>query len=293
MKKQTNNGQFYILAAAILWGTTGTAQAFAPEGASPLAVGAVRLFVGGVALLGIGLASGSFQRGQRWLRWSTLLAAASMAAYQPAFFAAVARTGVAVGTMVTIGSAPIIAGVLGLIFNGERPSRRWLLATTLAIVGCGFLVLSNGNLAIDWGGFGLALAAGTAYAVYTLASKELVVQYPPNAVTAVVFSLAALFLAPLLFFVDLSWLAQPRGVAVALHLGLAATALAYALYVRGLRKVKVETAVTLALGEPLTASLLGLFLLGEQLTSWGFIGIGLLFAGLALLTFKKSSSHSQ
>ncbi len=116
-----------------------------------------------------------------------------------------------------------------------------------------------------------------AYAVSVMASKELVIQYAPDAVTAVVFSLAALFLTLLLFFVDFSWLTQPSGIGVALHLGLAATALAYALYVRGLRGVKVETAVTIALGEPLTASLLGLFLLGEQLTGLGFIGIRLLF----------------
>jgi len=288
MKQQQNSGQFYILAATLLWGTTGTAQAFAPEGASSLAVGAVRLLLGGVALLGIGVVRGSFQREQRWLQWPTLVAAASMAAYQPAFFAGVARTGVAVGTMVTIGSAPVFAGILGWVFSGKRPSRRWLLATTLAIVGCGFLVLSKGRLAVDWVGFGLSLGAGVAYAVSALASKELLIQYAPDAVTAVIFGLAALLLSPLLFFVDLSWLTQPNGIGVALHLGLMATALAYILYMRGLVTVGVETAVTLALGEPLTATLLGLFLLGEQLTGLSLVGVGLLFAGLSLITFNKT-----
>ncbi len=42
--------------------------------------------------------------------------------------------------------------------------------------------------------------------------------------------------------------------------------------------------MTLALGEPLTASLLGIFLLSEHLTLFGFIGIGFLFSGLTLLT---------
>ncbi|HFQ93738.1 MAG TPA: hypothetical protein ENK32_06995, partial [Anaerolineae bacterium] len=44
------SGQWFVLAAAVLWGTTGTAQAFAPAGAHPLSVGAMRLLVGGVAL---------------------------------------------------------------------------------------------------------------------------------------------------------------------------------------------------------------------------------------------------
>ena len=267
-----------------MWGTTGTAQAFAPESASSLAIGAVRLAVGGGALLLFALLRGSFQRGQSWPVAATLLGGASIAAYQPTFFAGVAQTGVAVGTMVAIGSAPIIAGLIGVLVFQERPSRNWLLATGLAIIGCSLLVTAGGQVTVNPIGVLLALGAGASYAVYTYASKVLVAKMPADAVTAVVFTLGAIFLAPLLFTLDLIWLTSTRGLLIALHLGIMATAVAYALYVRGLKKVKAETAVTLALGEPLTASLLGIFLLGEQLTLFGFIGIGFLFSGLALLT---------
>ena len=91
-----------------------------------------------------------------------------------------------------------------------------------------------------------------------------------------------LILLPPLFSVDLHWLAQPRGLAVALHLGLVATALSYFLFARGLG-VPVATAVTLSLAEPLTAGLLGILVLGKRLTVPAFIGIGLLFTGLAIL----------
>lgn len=40
-----------VTLGAMLWGTTGTAQSFAPDGAHPIAIGAVRLAVGGAALL--------------------------------------------------------------------------------------------------------------------------------------------------------------------------------------------------------------------------------------------------
>jgi len=43
-------GAGLVLMAAMLWGTTGTAQAFAPEGAQPEVVGTLRLLIGGVAL---------------------------------------------------------------------------------------------------------------------------------------------------------------------------------------------------------------------------------------------------
>lgn len=44
-----------VLAAAVLFGTTGTAQALGPESTTPLGVGAARLIVGGTALAAVGL----------------------------------------------------------------------------------------------------------------------------------------------------------------------------------------------------------------------------------------------
>jgi len=83
---------------------------------------------------------------------------------------------------------------------------------------------------------------------------------------------------------DMAWLASPRSAAVILHLGLVTAALAYWLFVRGLKRVPVATAVTLTLAEPLTAGLLGLLVLGEPLNSLSFVGIALIFSGLAVLS---------
>ena len=286
---QTNNikkkhGAWLVLAAAVLWGTTGTAQALAPAGAHPLSIGAVRLAIGGFALLIVALMRGSFQRGRAWPVKATFLAAACMAGYQPLFFAGVARTGVAAGTMVTIGSSPVLAGGLAWLLLGEKPGRRWLAATVLAVIGCGLLAAESGEVSVDLSGILFSLGAGVCYASYALVSKGLLEKQTPDAVMAVVFTLGALFLAPVLLGADMRWLAQPGGLAAALHLGLVATAAAYALFGRGLQLTPVATAVSLSLAEPLTAALLGLLLLGERLTAPAWLGIGLLFAGLALLS---------
>src|SRR5437868_3755997 len=45
-----NAGQWSVLGAAVLWGTTGTAATLAPRGSSSLAVGAAAMGIGGVAL---------------------------------------------------------------------------------------------------------------------------------------------------------------------------------------------------------------------------------------------------
>jgi DME family drug/metabolite transporter len=224
-----------------------------------------------------------------------------MAAYQVFFFAAVAATGVAVGTVVAIGSAPILTGGLGLVVRGERPGWRWAVATALAVVGCGLLVGAGGSAALTTGGSTalttsgaekdplgvlLALGAGAAYATYTVASKGLLEEQPPDAAMAVVFCLSALLLLPLLFTGSLEWALEPRGILVILHLGLIATAVSYVLFARGLKATPVATAVTLSLVEPVTAALLGVVVLGERITWPIGLGIGLVFSGLALLSVR-------
>ena len=280
-----NRGTWLILAAAACWGTTGTAQAFAPASATPLAIGAIRLAIGGTALLLLALSRRRLHR-QGWRPWPTAVAIGGIALYQVCFFSAVRATGVAAGTVVAIGSAPILAGLIGLIFLGERPAPRWMVATAFAVVGCTLLVTGGGEMTVNPLGVLLALGAGGSYAAYTAASKELLRTQHPDAVSAVAFFGGALLLAPLLLFVDLNWLATPRGLAVALELGLVATALAYVLYLRGLTLVPAATAVTLALMEPLVAATLGIVVLGERLTPVALVGVGLLLAGLAILTVR-------
>ena len=122
---------FLVLLAAILWGTTGTTQALAPETAHPVAIGATRLAVGGLFLLLIVLVIGKFNF-KGWSIKTTLMASLCMALYQPLFFSAVSITGVAVGTVVAIGSAPIFSGLTEWIYLKIRPSKIWWYSTFLS-----------------------------------------------------------------------------------------------------------------------------------------------------------------
>lgn len=283
------HGGWMVLAAAVLWGTTGTAQAFAPTGASPLAVGAVRLTVGTLALGVIAAKHGHLRALREWRDWPvaiTILAAAAVAAYQLLFFAGVARTGVAIGTIVGIGSTPVAAGLFTFLAYRQLPGRRWLLATILALLGCALLILQGQNVQVDPLGILLAMGAGAAYALYTLLSKALLALQPRGAVLFVTFSVGSLFLLPVLLFSDLTWLREPLGVIVALHLGIVTVGIAYQLFALGLTTVSVASAATLTLAEPLTAALLGVFVLGETLAGPALLGIALLLSGLLLLVLR-------
>ena len=292
MTKSNSPGILLILLAAVLWGTTGTSQALAPSGAHPLTIGALRLAVGGGALLLLALARGQITRSCFRNPGISLLAALLVASYQLAFFKAVATTGVAVGTMVAIGSGPLFAGLFSLLFHAERPDRRWLIATTLAVAGLLVLFIpAPGSVTqVKTTGVLLALAAGASYAGYTLAIKRLLPGNSSDAVIAVVFTLGGLLLVPFLFSSNLGWAVTPGGLLVILHLGLVATALAYLIFARGLRSVPAVHAVTLSLAEPLTAAALGILILREGLTLTAAIGMGLVLAGLVVLGTSRSKS---
>lgn len=281
------SGHWFVLGAAVLWGTTGTAQAFAPAGFDPLVIGTLRLLIGGLALLLLALFRRELGKMRNLKLLPLLLAAFFTAGYQLCFFAGVAKTGVAIGTVVGIGSGPISGGLLGWIFRGEKLGRRWAIATLLAIGGCALLSLAGGEVSVDLLGIALAIGAGIFYAAFTLVLKGLLQDNSSIAVTAVVFCVGALLLSPILLRTDIAWLLQPRSLAVALHLGVAATALSYLLFAQGLKTVQVSTAVTLSLAEPMTAATLGILVLGEQLNLQAFGGILLIFLGLAALVLKR------
>jgi len=276
-----------IIVAAMLWGTTGTAQAFAPPEAQAMVVGALRLLIGGGALLGWALATRTFHGVLYWPVGPLAAAGASMAVYQVCFFTAMLRTGVAAGTLVAIGSAPVFAGALAYAFRGERPGMRWAVATGLAVSGCALLLTVDESVRIDPAGVLLALGAGAAYANYAVISKGVLDSLSPDGAMAIVFCIGAAMLAPLLLFHDLQWLATARGAGAALHLGLIATALSYVLYARGLKGTAVAHAVTLTLAEPLTAGLLGLLVLGERLSTQSASGMVLILAGLVVVSVRR------
>ncbi|NJD58048.1 MAG: EamA family transporter [Anaerolineales bacterium] len=288
-----NQGYWLVLVAACLWGTNGTAQALAPEGAQPIIIGTLRIILGGLTLLAFAAWRKTLRDGKRWAFLPTLVAAFSIAAYQVFFFAGVARTGVAVGTIVGIGSTPILAGPIGYLVRRERPTARWAIATALGVIGCTLLITAGEKIHVDPLGIFLAICAGGSYAVFTTMSKGLIEEHAPEAVMAVTFSVGALLLTPLLLTANLSWLAEPSGRLVILHLGVITAAVGYTLYARGLRLIPVSTTATLTLGEPLTAGLLGVFFLHEPITEPALLGILLIFSGLAVLSTEKAKPSHQ
>jgi DME family drug/metabolite transporter len=270
-------GVVLVLLAAVFWGSTGTAQELGAPTASPLSVGAVRLVVGAVALVAIAVAGGGF-RGVRSIspRWA-LAMAVGVALYQVSFFAAVRATGVALGTVVAIGSAPPLTGLLVWALTRTIPDRRWVVSTLVAITG---VVLISMPDVVDVGGVLLALGAGASYALFAVAAERLVAVMPSSGAMALGFGGGAVLLSPMLFSADLSWAGTGSGLAAAIWLGLVTTALAYVLFGTGLRSTPVATVATLSLAEPVTAFVLGVAIVGERLDALGWLGAATVLTAL-------------
>ncbi|TWT06847.1 EamA family transporter [Planococcus sp. CPCC 101016] len=281
----------WVLLAAVLWGTTGTAQSFFEGTAHPLSIGAFRLAIGGFSLLFFVLAARKLS--VRSIPWpAAILSAISMALFQPLFFSAVQLTGIAIGTVVAIGSAPVLTGMIEWVALKKKPDRVWGIATLLALGGCVLLFANKGQQLVDPAGIAMALGAGFSFAVYALVSKNVLKTMETVSAVAVIFSLSACCLLPFLLFFDLSYAIVPVNSALLVYLGIGATSLSYVLFSYGLKKIPSSSAVTLSLAEPLTAAVLGVLVVGEALSGLSWIGVMLLLCGIIVLTIGRRKKLS-
>lgn len=290
-----------VLAAALLFGTTGTSQALGPDDTTPVSVGVMRLVIGGTALAAV-----AFVLARRHARTNPALARPTLtgrplalmavsgvclAVYQPLFFLGTERNGVAVSTVIALGSAPVLAGLLEWALTRRLPSRVWIAATALATVGVVLLGIggSSGG-GTDPVGIAGAVGAGASFAVIANVQRRLLDGgWDAFTVVGSMGAGAALLCVAALPLVDVTWMAETRGLVMALWLGLATIAVAYVLFTWGLQGLSAATAATLTLGEPLTAALLGITVLGEQLSVLAVLGLVVLGIGLALLAWGSRS----
>lgn len=279
-----------ILVAATLFGTTGTALAKGPPGIDPMSAGSLRLLVGGgglCAIAGTGLIS--------TLRSARVVIAGScaVAVYQIGFFWGTQRTGVALATIVTIGSSPLVARAISIVRH--RPTRdNWWLASALVLL-TGLLLLVIGSaetVAFDVFGVLAALAAGTAYAVYTECGAELMSRgVHPTAALAALFLTAGVMTTPLLVVRDVAWLASTSGLVVIVYLALVTLSFAYVWFGWGLKRLPPSTVVMLTMVEPVVASILAVSLLHEHLPLVSWAGVGVVIVGLVIVGVRSTISR--
>lgn len=293
----SSHGVLLILLAAMLWGTTGTAQSFAPLGMSAYWVGALRLLMAGLFFVALAfwLARRSRPSAHRPLDMPRLLLCAlCMAVYNMAFFAGLQRTGIGLGTAVALGSSPIWAGLLQALWQRKWPRGLWWLGTLIGVLGGFVMALGTAaSMAVSPSGLALCLLSGLAYGAYAVMSQPLVMQSGVTRVNAWVFGVAALMALPCAAALGEWPQTDARAWAVVTYLGLVATGVAYLLFSSGLRTVSAATSVALTKFEPITAFVLSIVVVGETPSWLSAAGLALVLLGLWLVVHSEMRQRRQ
>ena len=296
-------GGLFVAAASVLWGTTGTAATFAPS-VSPLAIGAVAMGIGGLLQALYAARSISDHRGGLAERWRlVLLAAAAVAVYPLAFYSSMHLAGVAIGTVVSIGSAPVAAALVERFADRKPLTRRWVAGALLGVGGAALLSfaghspagagpgLEGGDSGASAAGILLGLVAGGTYALYSWAAHRLIGGgIPSRAAMGAVFGLGGLLLMPVLAVTGGPLLQSWTNFSVGAYMALVPMFAGYVLFGWGLARIRASTATSISLLETVVAAVLAVLVVGERLPALGWLGAAVVLASLFILTPRASRS---
>jgi len=290
-------GVFAIIIASFLWGTTGTAASFSPD-ISSLAIGAFSMGVGGVLLV-FTARSKLFIDYKLMLKQSKVLflGAFSVAIYPLAFYSSMRLSGVAIGTVVSIATAPFFAAILERIINKKHMTKQWILSFIIGAIGIVLLTLgkdqsNHAAYSAHQQVFGILLGciAGLTYAGYSWAARRLIESgvHSQSSMSGL-FGCAALLLLPSLWFTGDNLFSSSVNTSVSLYMAVIPMFLGYLLFGFGLNFIHASKATLITLIEPLVATVLSVFIIGEKFKVIGWVGVALVSLCLLMQTFKPQS----
>ncbi|TQO21171.1 DME family drug/metabolite transporter [Rhodoglobus vestalii] len=291
---------FAIVGAAALWGTTGTAASFFPENVSPLAIGAVTMVGGGILLFFARFHQSRAALRERALRPWLLLGAVGVFVYPLAFYSSMDLAGIAVGNVVSLGTGPVFAALLERVIERRRLSMLWKITTSLALAGIVLLTIGGGNARNGGGGESLVagvmlgLLAGVSYALYTYCSTRVIrAGHTSGATMGAIFGVGALGLLPVLAIFGGPLVQSGVSIGTASYLIIGPMFIAYILFGIGLRATSSSTATTIALLEPVVATLLAVIIVGELLAPLSWAGLALIFLAVSVLSTARHPRNQQ
>ncbi|MDE0543662.1 EamA family transporter [Vibrio sp. VA3] len=283
-------GTLSILFASTLWGTTGTAASLAPD-VSALAIGAFSMGIGG--FMQACLSAKSLKRDFRKVvdkKKTLLISIIALATYPLAFYSSMRFAGVAIGTVISISTAPFFSALLECLFSRNQTiTKRWMMSFAIGVIGITLLLASesSANSLFDqdmkhWGVL-LGLLAGLTYAIYSWGVKAMI-DHGIESQTAMgsVFGIGGVLLLPTLFITGDNLFASSTNTTVMLYMALIPMGLGYVAFGFGLRFVTASGASILTLFEPVIAAALAVAIVGEEISFIGWVGITLTLVCLFL-----------
>lgn len=264
-------------AAPVAWGTTyAVTTELLPPG-RPLLAATLRALPAGLLLVAI---TRRRPPATEWLQL-VVLGTLNVGAFFALLFVAAHR--LPGGVAATLGAVqPLLAAGLAALLLAERLQPRTLLAGALGIVGVALLVL-RADAALDGWGVAAGLAGTSCMATGVVLTKRWGRSLPLLAMTGWQLVAGGLVLAPTMFLVEgLPPALTTENVAGHVWLGVVGTAVAYALWFRGVESLPVQQVSLLGLCSPLVATAVGWLVLDQSLAAGQVAGAALVLAALRI-----------
>ncbi len=290
-------GVLAVILASLLWGTTGTAATFAPA-LSPLFIGSFAMGIGGILQCGLATVKIVHDRALLAVHCRFLIVGAlAVAIYPLAFYSSMRLSGVTIGTVVSIGSAPILSAIIEYFSRDFQLNKQWAMGALLGIIGMVMLAFSdNASTTIQYThvnlGILLGLVAGLTYALYSWSARQLMLKgVNTKAAMGATFGCGGLLLIPVMLITGSAFVTSWNNMAVGFYMALIPMFLGYLCYGFGLSKISASMATTITLLEPVIAAILAMLIVGECLSLIGWIGMLLIFICLIMVTLSSLANN--
>ena len=189
-------------------------------------------------------------------------------------------------------TAPAFVAILSWMILKEKFTRSKIFAVVLSVTGALLIVgITRGQPLFgsttqlgDW----LAIISGLAYSSWYIFGKILGQKREPAVTTFVAMVFGALLLLPIMVaFEGIHPPTSVYGWELVVIVGLVPTAIAYVLYLTGLKLIDSTKASVFAIVEPLTAAVFGFLLLQETLSYDSIVGFILIVSSIVLLATSR------
>lgn len=282
----------YILLSGMLWGCMGVfVRVLNKQGIASMDIVFLRAIVTAVAMV---IYLFIFHRRMLKIHWKDFwcflgTGIASITFFNFCYFKAIMMTSLSVAA-VLLYTAPAIVMILSYILFHEAFTVRKVIAIVMTFFGC---MLVTGMLgqqqAITTTGLLYGLGAGLGYAFYSIFSRYALEKgYHSLTITCYTFIVTTVVSV---FFTNVSKVSMvvfssPLYVMLTVALGLICTVAPYLLYTLGLQEVDNSHAAIIASIEPVTATVLGFVVFGEDITVVKMMGMILVLGGMAVCNKK-------
>ena len=274
--------------APMVWGTTYLVTTELLPTDRPLLAGLLRALPAGIVLAAI---TRSRPRGTWWFK-GALLGVLNIGGFFALLFLAAFR--LPGGVAATLGAIqPLIAAALAAALLGERMGRLVSFAGILGVTGVGFLV-AGAEARLDAVGVFAGLGGAASMAMGVVLTKRWGRPTSLLAFTSWQLIAGGLFLLPLALIVE----GVPQTISLAnvagfLWLASVGTAVAYALWFRGVQILPIAQVTLLGLLSPVVAAIAGWLVLGQSLSPAQFGGMAIVLTAIGIAVLFASAKTAE